>query len=135
MTLEELLAHTTTVGECRIWKGHLDRAGYGGVRHEGRNSLVHRVVYVLAVGPIPPGYEVDHLCFRRACLEPTHLEAVSRAENHRRRSAHQTACRRAGHDWAVPRNVRVRPDGRRYCAECRRQADRESYHRLRKVAA
>lgn len=35
-----------------------------------------------------------------------------------------TACRREGHDWTDPRNVRTRPNGRRYCAECDRIAHR-----------
>lgn len=46
------------------------------------------------------------------------------AENQRRIAARQTACRREGHDWTDPRNVRTRPNGRRYCAECDRIAHR-----------
>ncbi|QNJ56915.1 HNH endonuclease [Mycobacterium phage Reindeer] len=37
------------------------------------------------VGPIPDGYEIDHVfargCVHRDCIEPTHLEAVTRQEN------------------------------------------------------
>lgn len=45
----------------------------------------HRWAYEDQVGPIPDGWEVDHLCRNRACLRPDHLEAVPLAENRRRR--------------------------------------------------
>lgn len=34
--------------------------------------------------PIPPGHQVDHLCFVPPCVEPSHLEAVTPAENRSR---------------------------------------------------
>ncbi len=44
----------------------------------------HRAVYELLVGPIPPGHELDHLCRVRNCVNPHHLEPVTRSENRRR---------------------------------------------------
>ena len=49
------------------------------------------MVYRLLVGPIRPGYQVDHVkawgCTSRACLSPWHLEAVTARENTMRSSS------------------------------------------------
>jgi len=39
--------------------------------------MTHRAVYEECVGPIPMGWQVDYLCFTRACYNPKHLEAVT----------------------------------------------------------
>lgn len=103
-----------------IWTGWTNDAGYPYVRHEGRDRPAYRVTYELLVGAIPDGLELDHLCVTPTCVRPDHLEPVTHAENQRRIRERFTACRRAGHDWTNPRNVRTRSNGRRYCAECDR---------------
>ncbi|MDL5159461.1 HNH endonuclease [Actinomycetospora termitidis] len=112
-----------------LWTGGwVNDAGYPYVRHDGRDQPAYRVTWKLLVGPIPDKTpELDHLCVTPLCVYPGHLEPVTHAENQRRIRERQTSCRRAGHDWTVPRNVRVRPNGKRYCAECDRQAQRAKY--------
>jgi hypothetical protein len=44
----------------------------------------HRIAYVRAKGPIPPGQHIDHLCRVTNCINPDHLEAVTPGENVRR---------------------------------------------------
>lgn len=103
-----------------LWTGWSNDTGYPYVHFDRRDQPAYRVVYELLVGPIPDGLELDHLCCIPRCVNPAHLEPVTHAENQRRIAKRFRACRRLGHDWADPRNVRVRRDGRRYCAECDR---------------
>lgn len=81
---------------CIVWlgactKGHTGkwhRKEYGkfklpGGKH-GKNVSAHRFAYEAMFGPIPSGMELDHLCRVTLCVNPTHLEVVSRYENNRR---------------------------------------------------
>jgi hypothetical protein len=38
-------------------------------------------MYKWRYGAIPEGCEIDHACYNRRCLEPTHLRALSHREN------------------------------------------------------
>lgn len=106
---------------CWLWRAALDTIGYGSVTVNGRRQCVHRVVYELLVGPIPPGLELDHLCRVRACCNPRHLEPVTHLTN-MGRGAHatKTHCKR-GHPL-TPENVYNPPSlpRSRYCVACRR---------------
>lgn len=81
-----LLYYTRKTDDCWLWEGSQIYSGYGNVCwSEFDTPFVHRIAYMLWVGPIPDGLEIDHLCSVRNCIRPDHLEAVSRAENNRRR--------------------------------------------------
>jgi hypothetical protein len=69
---------------CWTWLGTHTGPGYAQTTEGGRKIGVHRVVYELLIGPIPPGLELDHLCRNRACINPEHLEPVTHSENMRR---------------------------------------------------
>ena len=99
----------------------------------GRDVPVHRVVYEALTGADITGLDLDHLCRNPGCVNPAHHEPVTHAENQRRIAKMQNECRRAGHDWSDPRNVRVRPNGARYCAECDR-IDQRRRRRVREAA-
>lgn len=43
--------------------------------------LAHRIAYEQAVGPIPKGLVIDHLCRNTLCVNPDHLEAVTQRVN------------------------------------------------------
>lgn len=71
--------------QCWLWAGDKSRGGYGRFRRRDvPRAYAHCVAYEMLVGPIPKGYEVDHGCRRPACVNPSHLEAVTVAENRRR---------------------------------------------------
>ena len=70
---------------CWWWIGNLvDQHGYGRFAAGRPSQLAHRVSYGLYVGPIPEGYDIDHLCRNPRCVNPSHLEAVPHVENIRR---------------------------------------------------
>ena len=72
---------------CWIWQGHILNSGYGSGWFNKRRMTAHRGYYEAAVGPIPEGMDIDHLCNVKLCVNPAHLEAVTRAENIRRKSS------------------------------------------------
>jgi hypothetical protein len=91
-TLEERLwAKVNKEGDengCWNWTAAL-RNGYGVIGQKKSLLYAHRVSYELLVGLIPVGYQIDHLCRNRRCVNPAHLEAVTQQENIRRQLAHQ----------------------------------------------
>lgn len=86
MRVENFWRNVTRGSGCWTWERYRDHDGYGRCNiGDRRGVLAHRVAYELAFGPLPPGVEVDHLCGNRGCVNPTHLEAVSKRENNVRR--------------------------------------------------
>lgn len=69
---------------CWLWMGSGGGSNYGKMQFRGRIVQAHRASYELHRGPIPVGFELDHLCRVRACVNPAHLEPVTHAENARR---------------------------------------------------
>lgn len=126
--------HTPVDGECWTFDSWHNSAGYPYLSWLGRDQPAHRIVFTLITGIDLDGLDLDHLCRNTLCVNPFHHEAVTHAENQRRIAKHQRACRREGHDWSIPSNVRTRPNGRRYCAECDRISLRARYA-TRKLAA
>ena len=66
--------------QCWDWKASQNRNGYGFFKADGE-VVAHRWSFVQARGPIPPGLTLDHLCRNRGCVNPAHLEIVTRGEN------------------------------------------------------
>lgn len=116
--------------ECWLWQAGLDPKGYGNFWMDGTTRHAYRVAYELVVGPVPTGLELDHLCRVRACVNPSHLEAVTHQVNNNRGespSAHharKTHCIR-GHEF-TPENTYVPPKApnKRYCKTCAAAASR-----------
>lgn len=139
--------------ECWPWRGHIGKNGYALITVGKRTALelglplhlghatsttASRAVYLLLVGPIKPGHEIDHLCRNTICINPRHLEQVTQYENNIGRSnspaalnARRTHCR-AGHRLAG-KNLRIvyrrgRAAGR-CCLACHRERERR-YRRM-----
>jgi hypothetical protein len=63
--------------ECWMWLASTNSKGYGKFGQGGKTRPAHRVAYELVKGPIPEGMVLDHLCQRRRCVNPSHLEPVT----------------------------------------------------------
>lgn len=114
---------------CWLWQGALKSNGYGRV---DRSTLAHRWAYQAFVGPIPDDLVVDHLCRRKSCVNPLHMELVTIAENVRRHFRLQTHCRN-GHEF-TPENTYRYSDGVRKCRTCHR-TQQGRYGKTEKVLA
>lgn len=107
---------------CWIWTAARNAYGYGIIRLNGKHFMTHRFMYESHNGPIPEGLDLDHLCRVRCCINPEHLEAVSRKTNLLRgttvtaRNAAVTHCPR-GHEYTEANTGRTRR-GSRYCKRC-----------------
>jgi len=119
---------------CWLWTAAKNRDGYGFISVGGVWTAAHRVSYELFVGAIPESMEIDHLCRRRDCVQPEHLEAVSHAENVQRSEVGRynrakTHCAH-GHPFDAV-NARIERNGWRTCRTCKR----EQMRRYRKERA
>lgn len=103
---------------CWLWRGGINENGYGRFWFEGGMRSAHRFSFVLDGGTIPDGLELDHLCRVRHCVNPAHLEPVTRSENNLRspliRSTREQCSK--GHEF-TPANTYV-DQGRRKCRIC-----------------
>jgi len=124
--LDRFFAKVDASGDCWEWQAYA-HLGYGRFGYQGKSIQAQRVVWMLLVGPIPEGHEVDHLCRNTLCVNPDHLEPVTPEENRRRArlveilSSYQlskTHCPQ-GHPYAGSNVYLDSVSGARRCRECR----------------
>lgn len=75
---------------CWEWTATIKPSGYGQGydRYSDGKCVIksaHRIVYKLYKGDIPEGFDLDHLCSNRKCVNPDHLEPLSK-QDHRKRT-------------------------------------------------
>jgi hypothetical protein len=82
---------------CWVWNGALVR-GYGVINIDGKTEYVHRVVFAASGKKFNKRLTLDHKCRNPRCVNPDHLEPVTRSENIRRMNLAQprNKCRK-GH--------------------------------------
>ena len=68
-------------GYCLVWRFALNRDGYAVFTIGGKQELGHRAVFIQTRGQVPEDRQVNHLCNRPYCLQPSHLYAGTRQDN------------------------------------------------------
>jgi hypothetical protein len=126
---------------CRLWTGCTDGKGYGQIWLDGKMAPAHRVAYLLEVGPIPDGLQIDHVkargCRSRRCTAIAHLEPVTNAENNLRSDS--MSAQNARKSYCINNhpfdeaNTRIRKDGQRVCRACHRERNRKSRQAKKRV--
>lgn len=131
-------AHRPDLGSCWIWIGAHIPQGYGVfclTQRPGtpkRTVMAHRWSYEDADGEIPDGFDLDHLCRVRTCVNPAHLEPVTRQVNCQRgiagdvngaRQRGKTHCPQ-GHEYNAENTYVWAPTGQRICKVCDRDRKR-----------
>lgn len=129
---ERFWAKVDTSGDCWIWLGALNDQGYGVVIRGGKWIGAHRESWEIAGRRLDPALTLDHTCHNvdlscaggptcrhRRCVNPAHLEQVTRAVNTARGRSSKTHCLR-GHEFTA-QNTYVQPKtGGRFCRQCGR---------------
>ena len=70
-----------TENGCLLSMRAVDKDGYPRISLQGTSRFGSHVSYECAYGSIPEGYEVDHSCYNRRCVEPTHLRLLTHRQN------------------------------------------------------
>lgn len=113
---------------CWEWQGYILKSGYGQIASRVRPTpsgtrLAHRVSYELVKGEIPDGLQLDHLCRNKICVNPDHLEPVTRHENVRRglHGVLRTHCI-YGHELTAENTLYDEKTNCRRCKKCSRES-------------
>lgn len=121
---------------CHEWAGTIDKYGYGQFGTGGRTGQkvgAHRWAYRHYKGPIPEGFQIDHLCRNRKCVNPEHMEAVTPRENVMRSSnpasvnARRTHCVN-GHPLFGD-NIYPNTSRQRVCKICKKATSDRNYRK------
>jgi len=76
-----------SAGPCLIWRHGLNECGYGKMQRRRVTDLAHRVAYRITRGHIPKGMRILDLCYRRSCVQPSHLYAGPAQDNEKDKQA------------------------------------------------
>jgi len=118
---------------CWIWKGALDKQGYGFFSINRKLKRAHRVSYEHWNDELDSNLVIDHLCRNPSCVNPEHLQQVTIQQNLLRGmglgvfNSKKTYCPK-NHPLSGE-NLYLRSDGKRACRLCRKEADRRTYQK------
>ncbi len=87
---ERFWAKVDKSGDCWLWTGKPNQSGHAQFLINGKKVMAHRFAWKLLRGPIPDGLVLDHDnpdygCGQPLCVNPAHLEPVTRTVNNRRK--------------------------------------------------
>lgn len=145
MSLPDWFMERVRVDEsgCWIWTGAKTSSGYAEFERGGRKFRAHRWAAYRLAGDAHGDLDAHHLCGVRACVNPEHLELMTRAAHARvhgfgsgeARGAsllrkNLTHCKN-GHPFDEA-NTYVTTKGQRQCRACNNERSKARYHLRRK---
>lgn len=106
-------------GDCWIWQGTVNpRWGYGQVQTRGVLHRAHKLAFELVNGPVPEGKELHHRCEMKLCINPAHLQPLTKQEHGKySKLATATHCKN-GHEFTTE-NAIIRTTRSGTGRECR----------------
>ena len=125
--LERFWDKVDITNSCWNWEALCNKDGYGRINSNGTMLLAHRYIYEILENHIPIGLELDHLCRNRKCVNPNHLDIVTKKENWSRgnsqsaKQSRQTHCKN-GHEYS--KHGIYLQNGHRRCIPCKKKYDR-----------
>jgi hypothetical protein len=101
--------HRPELENCWEWTAGTDKKGYGLFRLNGKIQRAHRLSYEAVNGETE--LTLDHLCLNTCCINPQHLEAITREENNKRQAETRLIPqKRVKKEW----NPKVKPVFRKF---------------------
>ena len=138
--LTRFLKYVNKTDTCWFWIGTKNSSGYGIFSIRKKYSVAHKWLYEHTVSQVPDKLDLDHICRNRNCVNPDHLEPVTRSENSKRgigpklaakRQLEKTHCPK-GHEYSEE-NTYIRLNvGNRVCRICHRERERIRRQQLNK---
>src|SRR4030095_14882355 len=82
-SLDNIMSNTILDDEsgCLLYTKAVDKDGYPRISLQGKTGIGRRVIYEKHYGAIPEAHEVDHICYVRRCVEPSHLRLLTHRQN------------------------------------------------------
>lgn len=126
--LERLTSRVIDWEDCWLVGGSPHKREYRQLQFKkgifNRMIAAHRLSYELFIGPIAAELTIDHLCENGACINPNHLEPVSRETNALRwhRNHAKSECLR-GHEY-TNKNTYYDKRGYKSCRVCKNIRER-----------
>ena len=115
-----------TQDDCVEWRGAMYANGYGKHTAYRKNTRAHRHVYRECFGDFDRQLVIHHTCENKKCVNPEHLQLMTRADHNALHNAQITHCPQ-GHEYTKT-NTYVRKSGCRVCRQCRTEKQKEAYH-------
>lgn len=113
---------------CWLWGGSMRVRSYGGFFADGKHHRAHRWIYEHVIGPIPEGHDAHHTCDSPWCVNPYHINPITRKEHSKTKKffySNRTHCKR-GHPLTGS-NVRILKaasgNGYRRCLLCIKESN------------
>ena len=123
--------------QCWTWDGSHGPEGYarmGAVERTGERQMVsaHIVSYELYAGTIPKNKVIHHICGNKGCVNPNHLELITKKEASALGQGSKTHCGTCGRPYSGSNLYLWKKGNRRKCVYCMEQREKSEARQAEK---